>query len=213
MFWSLKIFFKFIRLAQKKLSSVKKKFKFWFSQFFSSKVRLMDSFLFEGNKVLFRACISLVHNFVKRSKTKNSAIGKSIKNVGLRNAFKEFCRKIPVRLRTVVCLLNDYENFVLYSGNFSVVAFFLFKLTIVQNIEWKSDSGFLGLPFYKCPCQKRTLLELIYIFYKIHIWNHCECVLFYILGLGLIALTMPVAFKRSNLTSYFGGFSFFLREL
>ena len=56
----------------------------------------MDSYLFEGYKVLYRVCFSMVHIFVKRAKGKSSSLQKSIKDHGIQNAFKDFCRNIPV---------------------------------------------------------------------------------------------------------------------
>lgn len=59
-------------------------------------VRIMDSFLFEGNKVLYRVCFCIVHNFAKRCRIKNSPILKNIKDNGLKNTFRDFCRTMPV---------------------------------------------------------------------------------------------------------------------
>jgi hypothetical protein len=57
----------------------------------------MDSYLFEGYKVLYRVCFTIVRAFAKKAKVKNSAIIKNIKDNGLQNAFKDFCRHMPVR--------------------------------------------------------------------------------------------------------------------
>jgi hypothetical protein len=56
----------------------------------------MDSYLFEGYKVLYRVCFAIVHIFVKRAKAKNSNLSKSIKGHGLQATFKDFCRHMPV---------------------------------------------------------------------------------------------------------------------
>jgi hypothetical protein len=61
----------------------------------------MDSYLFEGYKVLYRVCFSIVHSFAKKAKAKNSPIGKSIKDSGLQNAFRDFCKQMPVQYHEI----------------------------------------------------------------------------------------------------------------
>ncbi len=62
-----------------------------------SQVRIVDCFLIEGQKVLFRVTLLLIrhfHKFLKSSKDNQSAIKKR----GLRGAFVHFCKNITVDL-------------------------------------------------------------------------------------------------------------------
>ena len=74
-------------------------------------VRVMDSFLIEGEKVLYRVCFAMVSIFTRHIKVKGSSWSGSIKKRGLQGAFIHFCKEIPVTPNSLLRKCFRYRNF------------------------------------------------------------------------------------------------------
>ena len=81
----------------------------WLS--FPHVVRILDSYLLEGEKVLYRVCFALLSYFVKHVKAKDSTWKGTIKQRGLQGAFIHFCKEIPVTPNTLLNKGFRYRNF------------------------------------------------------------------------------------------------------
>ena len=73
-------------------------------------VRIMDSYLLEGEKVLYRTCFAIVSYFVRHIKANGSWKG-TIKQRGLQGAFIHFCKEIPVTPNSLLNKGFRYRNF------------------------------------------------------------------------------------------------------
>lgn len=58
-------------------------------------VRILDSFLIEGNKILYGICFTLLHMFTEALRGNDAKWKGSIKNRGLKGAMYHFCKEIP----------------------------------------------------------------------------------------------------------------------
>ena len=74
-------------------------------------VRIMDAYLLEGEKVLYRSCFAIVSYFIKHIKAKGSSWKGSIKQRGLQGAFIHFCKEIPVTPNSLLNKGFRYRNF------------------------------------------------------------------------------------------------------
>lgn len=63
---------------------------------FSHLVRIVDCFLFEGKKVLYRVAMSIVILFAKHSVRMDCPLSQEAQRFGLHAAISKFCREIPV---------------------------------------------------------------------------------------------------------------------
>ena len=94
-------------------------------------VRIMDSYLLEGEKVLYRICFAILSYFVRHIKSKGSWNG-SIKQRGLQGAFIHFCKEIPV---TPNSLLNKGFRY----RNFSKNSIDKFTIIVETDLKVKAD--------------------------------------------------------------------------
>ena len=95
-------------------------------------VRIMDSYLLEGEKVLFRVCFAILSYFVRHIKSKSSSWTGSIKQRGLQGAFIHFCKEIPV---TPNSLLNKGFRY----RNFSKASIDKFTIIVEADLKAKAD--------------------------------------------------------------------------
>ena len=74
-------------------------------------VRIIDPYLLEGEKILYRICFAIISIFVRHIKTKGSSWNGSIKQRGLQGAFIHFCKEIPVNPNNLLNKCFRYRNF------------------------------------------------------------------------------------------------------
>ena len=95
-------------------------------------VRILDSYLLEGEKILYRICFAILSFFVRHIKAKGSSWNGSIKQRGLQGAFIHFCKEIPV---TPNSLLNKGFRY----RNFSKASIDKFTDIVVSEYKTKTD--------------------------------------------------------------------------